>query len=182
MGSRLKCSLIPPNYEVSLIYTEMVKEWISTRVGYETYDYFINTLLKGNIIDFTKMLKKYMVETFSVFDITGKNPEKFYHGFVLGLISSTINTHIVKSNRESGFGRYDVLVIPKDLKPDAIGLIMEFKIADDCDGDLKASAHLALQQIKNRNYEAEMQQTGVSKIIKIGLAFWEKQVEVVFAN
>ena len=57
---------------------------------------------------------------------------------------------------------------------------MEFKIADDCDGNLKASAQKALQQIKGRNYEAEMQQTGVSKIIKVGLAFWEKKVEVVF--
>ena len=180
---KLKCILLPPNYEVYLIYSSMVKEWISARVGYETYDYFINTLLKGNIIDFTKMLKKYMLETFSIFDISGKNPEKFYHGFVLGLISSTMKTHTIKSNRESGYGRYDVLVIPKDLTlPNAVGLIMEFKIADDCDGDLKASAQVALQQIKARNYEAEMQQTGVSKIIKIGLAFWEKQVEVVFES
>ena len=180
---KLKCILLPPNYEVYLIYSSMVKEWISARVGYETYDYFINTLLKGNIIDFTKMLKKYMLETFSIFDISGKNPEKFYHGFVLGLISSTMKTHTIKSNRESGYGRYDVLVIPKDLTlPNAVGLIMEFKIADDCDGDLKASAQVALQQIKARNYEAEMQQAGVSKIIKVGLAFWEKKVEVVFES
>jgi hypothetical protein len=177
---KLSCVLLPPNYEVYLVYRTMVKDWLTDHIGYEQYSDFLDSLLKGNIIDFTKMLKKYMVETFSVFDITGKNPEKFYHGFVLGLISSTMNTHVIKSNRESGYGRYDVLVIPKDLKPDAVGLIMEFKIADDCDGDLKASAQLALQQIKNRNYEAEMKQIGVSKIIKVGLAFWEKTVEVVY--
>ena len=183
VDNKLSCVLLPPNYEVYLVYQTMVKDWLTDRIGYGQYSEFLASLLKGNIIDFTKMLKKYMLETFSVFDITGKNPEKFYHGFVLGLISSTMNTHVIKSNRESGFGRYDVLVIPKDLsKPDNVGLIMEFKIADDCDGDLKASAQLALQQIKSRNYEAEMQQTGVSKIIKIGLAFWEKQVEVVFAS
>ena len=182
VDDKLSCVLLPPNYEVYLVYRTMVKDWLTDRIGYEQYSEFLKSLLDGNIIDFTKMLKKYMLETFSVFDIAEKNPEKFYHGFVLGLISSTMNTHIIKSNRESGYGRYDVLVIPKNIKPDSVGLIMEFKIADDCDGDLKASAQKALQQIKDRNYEAEMHQAGVSKIIKVGLAFWEKQVEVLFES
>lgn len=177
---RLKCKLIAPNYEVYLIYRTMVKEWISDRIGRETYDEFIQTLLKGNIADFAKMLKRFLMETFSIFDVENKNPEKFYHGFVLGLISSTMNTHIIKSNRESGYGRYDVMVIPKDAnKPDAIGLILEFKVADD-EEELKASAQEALQQIEKRSYETELRQAGVAKIIKVGLAFFEKKVEVVY--
>jgi hypothetical protein len=181
-GLQLKCLLVPPNYEVNLLYSDMVKEWFSSRTGRERYDDFVQSLLKGNIVDFTKMLKKFMVETLSVFDVTGENPEKFYHGFVLGLISSTMGTHVIKSNRESGYGRYDVMVIPKDLaNPDAVGLILEFKVADEGE-DLKESAQKALQQIEKRNYEAELRQAGVNKIVKVGLAFWGKKVEVVFID
>ncbi len=177
-GAKLKCSLLPPNYEVSLIYSEMVKEWISERIGYDQYDYFIGALLKGNMDDFAEMLKKYLVETISVFDVSGKNSEKFYHGLVLGLISSTMETHTIKSNRESGYGRYDVMIIPKDLtNAQAVSLILEFKVAKEGE-ELKASAHEALQQIEKRHYEAELKQAGVTKIIKAGLAFSGKKVAV----
>ncbi len=177
-GSNLKCSLLPPNYEVGMIYSELVKEWISGRIGYDQYDYFIGTLLKGNMEDFAEMLKKYLVETISVFDVSGKNPEKFYHGLVLGIISSTMKTHTIKSNRESGYGRYDVMIIPKDLtNAQAVSLILEFKVAKEGE-ELKASAHEALQQIEKRHYEAELKQAGITKIIKAGLAFSGKKVVV----
>src|SRR3989338_8528253 len=177
-GSNLKCSLLPPNYEVGMIYSELVKEWISGRIGYDQYDYFIGALLKGNMDDFAEMLKKYLVETISVFDVSGKNPEKFYHGLVLGIISSTMKTHTIKSNRESGYGRYDVMIIPKDLtNAQAVSLILEFKVAKEGE-ELKASAHEALQQIEKRHYEAELKQAGVTKIIKAGLAFSGKKVVV----
>lgn len=180
-GSRLKCLLASPNYEVSLIYSEMVQEWISDSIGREEYDYFIGSLLKGNIEDFSDMLQKYLEQTFSVFDLGGKSPEKFYHGFVLGLISSTLKTHVVKSNRESGYGLYDVMVIPKDLtKPDALGLILEFKVAKTETENLETTAQTALQQIENRGYEAEMHQAGVTNLIKVGLAFRNKSVKVVY--
>src|SRR3989338_322998 len=177
---KLKCELLPPNYEVSLVYRALVKEWLSDPLGQEQYDYFIASLLKGHITDFTKMLKKFLVETLSVFDVTGHNPERFYHGFVVGLISSTLRTHIIKSNRESGYGRYDVMIMPKEITtPDAMGLILEFKVAEE-DEDLKESAKEALQQIEQRGYEAEVRQAGLHHIIKVGLAFCGKKVEVVF--
>lgn len=175
----LKCQLLPPNYEVSLIYRSMVKGWLAERLGYEQYDAFLGALLKGNLLDFSKMLKKILVETLSIFDVTGNNPEKFYHGFVLGLISSTLNTHIIKSNRESGFGRYDVMIFPKEIKPESIGLILEFKVADD-DEELKKSAKEALEQINKRGYEVEMRQSNIKNIIKVGLAFRGKDVEVLY--
>lgn len=175
----LKCQLLPPNYEVSLIYRSMVKGWLAERLGYEQYDAFLGALLKGNLLDFSKMLKKFLVETLSIFDVAGNNPEKFYHGFVLGLISSTLNTHIIKSNRESGFGRYDVMIFPKEIKPESIGLILEFKVADD-DEELKKSAKEALEQINKRGYEVEMRQSNIKNIIKVGLAFRGKNVEVLY--
>lgn len=180
--SQLKCVLLPPNYEVGLVYQTLVTEWFSDKIGYDQYDYFIGSLLKGNIDDFTKMLQKFLIETFSVFDAKGDNPEKFYHGFVLGLISSTMQTHNVKSNRESGYGRYDVMITPKDsMQLNALGLILEFKIADENE-DLKESAKEALQQVEKRNYEAEVRQLGINNIIKIGLAFFGKKVEVVYES
>jgi len=89
---------------------------------------------------------------------------------------------ILKSNRESGYGRYDVMIIPKDVtKSDSIGLVLEFKVAEE-DEDLKESAKDALQQIEKRNYEAELRQAGINKIVKVGLAFWGKKVEVVYGD
>ncbi|MEK6731069.1 MAG: AAA family ATPase [Pseudomonadota bacterium] len=175
---QLQCDLLPPNFEVSLVYRRMVKDWLTDRIGQGQYDYFIGTLLKGNMEDFAEMLKKYLVETISVFDVSGKNPEKFYHGLVLGIISSTMKTHTIKSNRESGYGRYDVVIIPKDLtNSQAVSLILEFKVAKEGE-ELKASAHEALQQIEKRHYEAELKQAGITKIIKAGLAFSGKKVVV----
>ena len=178
---QLQCDLLPPNFEVSIVYRRMVKDWMTDCIGQGQYDYFLDALLKGNMADFAQMLKKYLIETLSVFDVKGNNPEKFYHGFVVGIISSTLETHIVKSNRESGYGRYDVIIVPKDLtQPNPIGLILEFKVAKQNEKDLIESAKEALAQIEKRNYEVELKQAGIKKIIKAGLAFSGQQVEVVF--
>ena len=105
----------------------------------------------------------------------GQHPEKFYHGFVLGLIVSLADTHTVQSNKESGDGRYDVMLIPKDTTQ--LGLILEFKVAEEGD-TLSEVAEQALKQIDERNYETELRQKAIQKILKIGLAFRGKSVEM----
>ena len=110
----------------------------------------------------------------------GAHPEIFYHGFVLGLIVSLKETHEVRSNRESGYGVYDVMLIPKD--KNQLGLILEFKTVHEPEKDLQQAGMEALQQIKNRRYAAELQQKGIQKILSIGLAFRGKQVAVLFAQ
>ena len=113
------------------------------------------------------------MESTSYFDASGQAPEKFYHGFVLGLLVSLSSTHRVHSNKESGFGRYDVLLIPKDKAK--LGIILEFKVAKP-ELNLQDSAQEALVQIDQKNYATELTEQGVVQILKMGLAFRGKEV------
>ena len=111
----------------------------------------------------------------SYLDAGRKKPERFYHGFVLGLLVSLRETYEVRSNRESGFGLYDVMMIPKD--KNKLGIIMEFKVADSKKLLIKEAA-AALEQINARSYETELRARGISKILKLGIVFFGKKVLV----
>ncbi|KZL94081.1 PD-(D/E)XK nuclease domain-containing protein [Clostridium magnum] len=113
----------------------------------------------------------------SYFDPAGSQSEKVYHAFVLGMLLGLGDNYEVKSNRESGYGRYDVSVIPKATSK--IGIVMEFKKVDeDEEEDLEKAADAALEQIKERDYRAELIERGVENIIELGIAFEGKRVLV----
>jgi hypothetical protein len=172
-GTLVKCQLLSPNQEVLCLYKDIVKGWFIEKLGQGEYQQFLASLLQGKVADFTKMLKNYLLESASQFDVKGKHPEKFYHGFVLGLIAGLEKTHVVRSNRESGYGRYDVMIIPKDKSQR--GIILEFKSADETE-DLATVAEEALKQLQERGYETELRQEGITIILKLGLAFHGKDV------
>ena len=123
-------------------------------------------------------MNRVALNTFSYFD-TGrkasgkKEPERFYHGFVLGLLVDNAKDYILKSNRESGYGRYDVVLEPKD--PKNVAVIMEFKVYDKDDGEksLDDAAQNALDQIEEKRYDADLIQRGIleDRILKYGFAF-----------
>ncbi len=126
--------------------------------------------------EFTWRLQDSLQDMLSIFDVTGLHPEKFYHGFVLGMMVSLRETHEIQSNKESGYGRYDVMLIPKD--PSQLGIVLEFKTVREENIPLADGAQEALAQIIKRNYAQVLRSKGIQQILQLGLAFRHKEVAV----
>jgi Predicted AAA-ATPase/PD-(D/E)XK nuclease superfamily len=169
----IQCELAVPNQEIMALYHHLIQGWLSEPLGAQYLD-FLLSLTEGRVEEFIDRLQQYLIQTLSIFDATGREPEKFYHGFVLGMMVSLSDTHEVKSNHESGYGRYDVMLIPKDIEQ--LGIVIEFKTVRDEKIDLKSAAAEALQQIEHRAYATELKQRGLQRILKMGLAFRNKEV------
>ncbi len=168
------------NYEVRKTFFKMVKTWF--RQNSADYNDFIKALLRDDVESMNEYMNIVADELFSSFDGGKKpssrtTPERFYHGFVLGLLVDLIDRYEVTSNRESGFGRYDVMLRPT--QPDDPGIILEFKVHDphrEC--SLEETVQAALTQITEKNYEQTLLSQGIEKerIRKYGFAFRGKEV------
>ncbi len=119
--------------------------------------------------------------SFSSFDVGNRpsestTPDCFYHGFVLGILVSERNRYFIRSNRESGYGRYDICMYPQ--KKDLPGIIIEFKVQNENAGEetLSDTADIALQQIEAKDYASDLKSEGVENILKYGFAFAGKKV------
>ncbi len=178
VGNEAVYNLTIPNIEVRLIYERKVSEWINR--GYESnkLQEMLKALVTGEIKIFERYLQDFVVSTLSYFN-TSRNIEAVYQAFILGLLVN-LNTHHVKSNRESGFGRYDIMAIPKDKR--GKGIIMELKTIDDFEGENKESSlNKALKQIEDMRYEDELRDQGVRDILKLGVTFDGKRAWVKHA-
>ncbi|MCD7842406.1 MAG: ATP-binding protein [Lachnospiraceae bacterium] len=166
------------NYEVREAFYRLVEKWFAR--SYDNYTGFIEMLLKGNLEGMQRYMEKVTLRTFSYFDVGSASSEsemaeQFYHGFTLGLIADLNDTHILTSNRESGFGRYDVSIEPLDKTQD--GIIIEFKVFDSKkEKTLNDTAMRALDQIRDMKYEMDLKARGTQRVRKYGFAFRGKEV------
>jgi len=177
------CQVKIPNYEVRGVFMTSVIKWIESKFKTDAraYKTFVTDLLSGDVPKFLETLKSYLNTSASYFDSSPKQAELLYNGFIWGLFASSVNEdYFVEKERETGKGRADLLIIPKETAPYPIAIILEYKIAQKGE-DIKTVAHLAFDQIEEKNYIPKIKSYKyVTKIIRIGLAFSGKEVEGYF--
>ena len=177
-----KYRLAVTNFEVMLLFRKLVREWFSPAAS--NYNEFMNALLQNDVRAMNVYINRISQATFSYFDSGNRpssesEPERFYHGFVLGLIVDLNDQYVITSNRESGFGRYDVMLEPK--RKDRPAIIMEFKVQDKTkENDLISTSQAALRQIRSKGYAAILQSKGIDdrQIYEYGFAFCGKEVYI----
>ncbi len=179
------CQLRIPNIEIRSLYRGIFVSWLSDGFGIPWYHTFLESLLDGNIVEFENKLKLILERIVSVHDMS-HSPEAFYHGLLVGLTASLSDRkdYEIKSNRESGYGRYDYMILSK--LPNKPTIIFEFKKVKLSEEELETiklkleeSAIDALNQINARGYVVEAKQCGAKNILKIGLAFSGKRFVLV---
>jgi hypothetical protein len=169
------CRLRIPNFEVRALYQSMVLDWFTSSIEESKYHALLESLTSGDVDTFSKIFQHFMLSSVSVFDVPAEESEKIYHAFVLGMLIGLKETHEVKSNRESGYGRYDVMVIPKN--PKNLGIIMEFKKNEASEKvDLETTAQSAMKQIVERKYCQELHDRGIERVLYLAFAFKGKEV------
>lgn len=166
-----------PNREVKTVFRTIIQSWIdNSPVKNDRLEIMLQALQENNMPIFQRILNDFVVNTLSYYDTSGRDPEKVYQAFLLGMLVSN-GGYEVSSNRESGLGRYDILLRPRDLHKR--GIIMELKLYDSMfDESVDAVLDSALRQIEERQYAATLHAAGVKDILEMAITFDGKRVWV----
>ena len=171
------CELKIPNKEVLIFYKRLIEKWFQETISNQKYETMLNMLTSGEIEIFEGLFQQFVISNLSYFDASGTEPERVYHAFVLGMLISLSEKYEVKSNKESGYGRYDVMLIPKDTSK--IGIVMEFKKIDDfLKTTIEEGTTAALKQIEDMKYSQELIDRDVKNIIKLAIVFKGNEIKI----
>lgn len=168
------CTLAIPNREIETVYRKEILNRYRGRMARSDLRTLLEHLAKGQAEKFSAGLEQYLEQIASFHDTANK--ESFYHGFLLGLTAWFLPRYQVKSNRESGYGRFDLGIFPKEHGQS--GIIMEFKVAENEDSMLE-EAKTALAQIERLDYMAEFREQSIANVWKYGIAFYGKKLKLV---
>jgi len=175
--TRILYDLSIPNMEVLSFYEDTIQVWLRRQIGDHRLQQLLKALIQEDIAGFEQYLAEMVQTVLSYHDTSGDEPERVYHAFVLGLLVNLGSQYQVRSNRESGYGRYDMMLIPKDSRQ--TGFVFEFKkVNSKYDKTPKTAMKNALKQIHDRHYALELRQAGVQKILGIGVVVHKKKVWV----
>ena len=167
-----------PNEEVIYLYeNQIIENWFQKSRAKHGLERVLKNLTSGDIDEFRYMFMEFSMSSFSYFDVSGEEPESFYHAFVLGMMVGLRDEYIIKSNKESGMGRYDILLIPRDKS--RRGIIFEFKKVNKFEKEsMETAMEKAKKQIIDRKYESELKETGIKEIVRLAAVFEGKNVEI----
>jgi hypothetical protein len=175
--TRILYDLSIPNMEVLSFYEDTIQVWLKRQIGDHRLQQLLKALMQEDIAGFEQYLAEMVQAVLSYHDTSGDEPERVYHAFVLGLLVNLGSQYQVRSNRESGYGRYDMMLIPKDIRQ--TGFVFEFKkVNSKYDKTPKTAMKNALKQIQDRHYALELRQAGVQKILGLGVVVHKKKVWV----
>ena len=166
-----------PNREIKELFRGIVEGWFRNKVIGNDLNSILKDLITLNIKEFEKKFRVLVKEMFSYMDVGENTAENFYHAFVLGMLVGLKDTYYVNSNRESGYGRYDIMLEPKDKNGNSF--IMEFKVLDDMEEKtIEDTIKNAKKQIEEKRYEENLKERGFKNITKMVYAFKGKEVEI----
>ena len=155
-----------PNYEIKTLFENIVNNWFDNKVPGNDLRSILKDLVTLKLEEFERKVKKLVIEMFSYFDVGENTAESFYHAFFLGMLVGLKDTYYVKSNRESGYGRYDIMLEPKEKEENSF--IIEFKIIENMEEkEVREKIKEAKKQIKNKKYEEELKERGYKNITKM---------------
>ena len=173
----IKCKLVIPNIEIEYIFENIISNWVEKGFQDDKLKQMYKALIDGNIEEFEMILNDFVITTLSYFDAKGQEPEAVYLGFIAGMLVGLGSEYSVKTNRESGYGRYDVMVKPEDKNKQAI--IMELKSVNKTrHRDFDKSIQESLKQIEDRAYARELQAQGYNDILTLAIVSDGKLVKV----
>ena len=166
-----------PNYEVKHLFEDIVDDWFRDKVIGNDFKSILKDLITLNLDEYERKFEILVKEMFSYMDVGENTAENFYHAFVLGILVGLKDSYYVNSNRESGIGRYDIMLEPKNQNGNAF--IMEFKVyREGKEENIKETIDNAKRQIEEKEYERNLKERGFNNITKMIYVFKGKEVSI----